>query len=174
MLGKCVGYFDSPDSYLPLAIRNLIGNSEFLDCPRESECEKSLFETSKFYLAFESRNCTDYITEKMWRVLRTNMIPVVLQPGKEFYRQVAPPESFIHAEDFGFDMKLLAAYLHRVSTDFKTYLKHHAWKFEHEVVFTEERSERRRLCELCTKLNTESSEIYYGRVADWFESECSD
>lgn len=174
VLGRCSGYFERPGSFLPLDLDNFLSNSESLDCQRESDCEKRLFAESKFYLSFESRNCTDYITEKFWRILRTDMIPVVLQPSKEVYEQVAPPESFIHAQDFGFDMKKLAAYLHSVSTDFKLYLKHHAWKFEYNVVFSSRQSERRRLCELCAKLNTETSEIYYTRMANWFESECFD
>lgn len=173
VLGRCAGYFEHPDSYLPLDVANFFSYSESLDCQRESDCEARLFAESKFYLSFESRNCTDYITEKFWRILRTGMIPVVLQPSRVVYRQVAPPDSFIHAEDFEFDMERLAAYLHKVSTDFKTYLKHHIWKFEYDVVFTGRQNERRRLCELCAKLNTVTSEIYYSRVADWFESECS-
>ena len=74
------------------------------ECGSNSECESREFKLNKFYLSFESRNCTNYITEKLWRILRTNMIPVVIQPSREFYEQVAPPDSFIHAQDFDFDV----------------------------------------------------------------------
>ena len=125
-----------------------------------------------FYLSFESVNCTDYLTEKLWRILRTNMIPVVLQPSKENYLRIAPPDSFIHAEDFDFDAKKLANYLDVVSSDIHEYHKYQKWKTDHDVVFSGEHCERRRLCELCTKLNTETSRIHYGNVADWFNDGC--
>ena len=82
-------------------------------------CKKAEYETeiaeNKFYFAFESKNCSNtYITEKFFRTLRHNIIPVVFQPNREFYEVFAPPDSFIHAQDFDFDAKKLAEYLHKV------------------------------------------------------------
>ena len=71
---------------------NIFANTR---CVRDSYCEKENLYSSKFYLAFESKNCTDYITEKFWRVLRHNIVPVVFQPAKKFYLKIAPPNSFI-------------------------------------------------------------------------------
>ena len=34
--------------------------------------------TYKFYLSFENSLCVDYITEKLWRILYFNVVPVVL------------------------------------------------------------------------------------------------
>lgn len=53
-------------------------------CNRYSKCETGEFLKHKFYLSFESKNCSNYLTEKLWRILRTDMIPVVLQPAKSF------------------------------------------------------------------------------------------
>lgn len=123
-------------------------------------------------MSFESVNCTDYLTEKLWRILRTGMIPVVLQPNKANYIKIAPPGSFIHAEDFDFDAERLATYLNKVSLDFNEYRKYHLWKHEFNVVYSGVNTEKRRMCELCTKLNSEKSVIYYRKIAGWFNEGC--
>ena len=52
----------------------------------------------QFYLAFENSLCGDYITEKFWKVLSYNVVPVVLN-GVNMTR-VAPPHSYIDIKDF--------------------------------------------------------------------------
>lgn len=172
VLGRCADYFANPNSLIPLFIRDWFFVNKTPQCGRNSKCENELFSKSKFYLSLESKNCTDYLTEKIWRVLRTNMIPIVFQPSKENYNQIVPPLSFIHAQDFDYDAKRLAQYLNVVSTDFRTYLKHHAWRFDYDVVYTAKHAEKRRLCELCSKLNTETSLIYYNKISEWFDRGC--
>ena len=56
----------------------------------------------KFYLAFENAyHCTDYISEKFWRnAFGSNLVPIVWGPHIDDIRAVAPPNSFIHAEEF--------------------------------------------------------------------------
>jgi hypothetical protein len=71
-----------------------------------------------------------------------------------------------------YDPRKLANYLDKVSNDIELYRKHLAWKKEHNVVYSQAQCERRRLCELCTKLNTETSGVYYGSVSKWFNQDC--
>ena len=52
----------------------------------------------QFYLAFENSLCADYITEKFWKVLPYNAIPVVLNVVN--MSQHAPPHSYISINDF--------------------------------------------------------------------------
>jgi hypothetical protein len=141
-------------------------------CKRFSECEKKIFETSKFYLAFESLNCSDYITEKFWRSLSYGLIPVVLQPPKRYYEHVAPYNSFIHVEDFDFDMKKLAVYLKRVVNDYNLYATYFKWKFNYKISFTEHDVESYRLCEFCARLNSETSSIHYKSISKWYNKKC--
>ena len=54
--------------------------------------------THKFYLSLENSICKDYITEKFWKVLPYNVIPVVLN-GVDM-TTVAPPHSYIDIKDF--------------------------------------------------------------------------
>ena len=85
---------------------------------------------------------------------------------------MAPPGSFIHAQDFDYDPIKLGVYLNSVSKDFSLYKKYFQWKIEFENVFSGKKVEARRLCELCTLLNTERSSIYYESVSKWFNSDC--
>jgi alpha-1,3-fucosyltransferase len=48
----------------------------------------------KFYLSFENSVCRDYISEKFWKALNNNIVPVVL--GGADYSRVAPPKSYIN------------------------------------------------------------------------------
>jgi hypothetical protein len=142
------------------------------ECRRKSDCELAEFASHRYYLSFESKNCSNYITEKLWLILRTHMIPIVMQPSKEFYELNAPRNSFIHLQDFGYDHARLAEHLKRVDTDFNLYLSYHEWRMEREVAYSGRLTERRRFCEMCTKLNTETSTIYYNKVSDWYNQNC--
>jgi hypothetical protein len=141
-------------------------------CDRNSNCEEYELKKNKFYLSFESQNCTNYITEKFWRILNANSIPIVLQPTKAFYELIAPPSSYIHAQDFDYDASKLAEYLRVVSNNFEEYFKYQKWRLTHDISFANKQTEARRICELCTKLNTETSRIYYPKLSKWFNSGC--
>ena len=52
----------------------------------------------QFYFAFENSLCEDYITEKFWKVLNFNVIPVVLNGVN--MSTVAPPHSYIDIKQF--------------------------------------------------------------------------
>jgi hypothetical protein len=53
-------------------------------------------------LAFENAyHCTDYISEKFWRnSFSFELVPVIFGPHVDDVRKVAPPNSFIHADEF--------------------------------------------------------------------------
>ncbi|CAF3355950.1 unnamed protein product, partial [Rotaria sp. Silwood2] len=70
-------------------------------CHRHSHCETFELSKNKFYLAFESQSCRDYITEKFWRSLAYGTIPIVFGPhDKQSVEKIAPPNSFIYTGDF--------------------------------------------------------------------------
>ena len=72
------------------------------------EAMSNLQNQYKFYLAFENSNCPDYITEKLWRILDSNIVPVVMGGGN--YTRDAPQNSVINVNDFP-SVKALADYL---------------------------------------------------------------
>ena len=59
---------------------------------------KMLESKYKFYLSFENAVCKDYVTEKFFKVLNYDIVPVVL--GGADYSKLAPEKSYIDARDF--------------------------------------------------------------------------
>ena len=53
---------------------------------------------SQFYLSLENSLCRDYITEKFWKILPYNVIPIVLNAVD--MATIAPPHSYIDIKDF--------------------------------------------------------------------------
>ncbi|KAK2193193.1 hypothetical protein NP493_14g07032 [Ridgeia piscesae] len=101
-------------------------------CPRTKEayCDTVLLnQTYKFYLSFENSLCTDYITEKVYRILDLNVVPIVL--GYSHYSDLLPPYSFIDVRDFD-SPKSLAVYLEMLSNNDTEYNKYFAWKETHK------------------------------------------
>ena len=82
----------------------------------------------KFYLAFENgHDCRDYITEKFWdNGLLSGRVPVVWGPKKKDVVALAPPGSFIHADDFHSPANL-AAYLLYLNRSKTAYRRYFAW-----------------------------------------------
>ena len=83
----------------------------------------------KFYLAFEnSVHCPDYITEKFWRnSIKAGLVPIVWGPTKEDVLKVAPPNSFIHTEDFKTPSDLVKR-LNYLNRNYTAYMEYHKWR----------------------------------------------
>ncbi|CAG5111975.1 Oidioi.mRNA.OKI2018_I69.chr2.g6240.t1.cds [Oikopleura dioica] len=83
----------------------------------------------KFYLAFENAfHCNDYISEKFWRNSFNNeLVPVVYGPHPDDVKAVAPPNSYILAEDFD-SPKELVEYLEYLDKNNTAYMEYHAWR----------------------------------------------
>ncbi|XP_071814734.1 uncharacterized protein [Apostichopus japonicus] len=82
----------------------------------------------KFYIAFENSCCSDYITEKFWQALAEfELVPIVVGASKEDYQRVAPPNSFIYADDFD-SVRELARYIRKVATNTTLYNQYHHWR----------------------------------------------
>ena len=96
---------------------NTYGACGKFKCKRGSPaCEKTL-DSHKFYLALENSECADYITEKFWRnSLQRGLVPMVYGAPREDYARVAPPNSFIHLQDFA-SMSELADYIRLVDSN---------------------------------------------------------
>jgi glycoprotein 3-alpha-L-fucosyltransferase len=147
----------------------LVSNYQ-LSCSRDSPCELEHLNSFKYYFGLESRNCSDYITEKLWRSLYYKIIPIVNQPSRESYSHFnIPPEAIIHLEDFNFDAKKLASHLKTVDSNFMMYKNYLKWIYDYTDVFFKPKDiEPRRFCDLCQKLNEEKNLIYYNNIDDFF------
>ena len=68
-------------------------------CQYSSVCFNHLINSPfQFYLSLENSLCQDYITEKFWKILPYNMIPIVLNGVN--MSNTAPPHSYIDIKDF--------------------------------------------------------------------------
>ena len=62
------------------------------------ECFVEIAESYQFYLSFENSLCKDYATEKLFRALAADLVPVVM--GGANYSNIVPPKSVINVKDF--------------------------------------------------------------------------
>lgn len=119
-------------------------------CTHSKNCD-NLFSSYKFYLAFENSVCTDYITEKFWRTLGWNSVPITLT--RDFYTpDVVPPNSFISVEDFP-TVKALAEYLLYLDKNDTAYNEYFTWK--KEFVYAGMSQMRDTACDICDALHNE-------------------
>ncbi|XP_071814779.1 alpha-(1,3)-fucosyltransferase C-like [Apostichopus japonicus] len=110
---------------IPIDMYGACGSKEHL--PRGSSAT-ALLQTYKFYIAFENSCCSEYITEKFWQALADfELVPIVVGTSKTDYERVAPPNSFIFADDFD-SVRDLARYIRKVATNTTLYNQYHHWR----------------------------------------------
>ncbi|XP_067945383.1 glycoprotein 3-alpha-L-fucosyltransferase A-like [Watersipora subatra] len=121
-------------------------------CPKKVDitCEVEAHYPYRFYLAFENSLCTEYITEKFWKRLKSegNFVPVALGGlSVQEYTDIAPPDSFIHVYNFS-SVKALGKYLQHLMTDDAAYNKYHEWRQHYSVSL-----DKGKPCGLCKSIN---------------------
>ncbi|XP_067945382.1 alpha-(1,3)-fucosyltransferase fut-1-like [Watersipora subatra] len=113
-------------------------------------CEAEAHYPYRFYLAFENSLCTEYITEKFWKRLKSegNFVPVALGGlSVHEYTDIAPPDSFIHVYNFS-SVEALGKYLPHLMTDDAAYNKYHEWRQHYSVSL-----DKGKPCGLCKSIN---------------------
>ncbi len=147
--------------YLPIDIFGECNNKE---CPYN--CNEMLSAEYKFYLAFENSWCQDYVTEKLYRPLLHNAVPIVMGGAK--YSRFAPPYSYINARDFDSPQKL-ADYILLLNRTDNLYAKYFKWKKYVDVVSVDNYG----LCDLCRMAHdiTLPSKIYTDIKQWWVGNE---
>ena len=124
---------------------HIYGKCGSYSCSRhhEAACNSMLEREYTFYLAFENSLCRDYITEKIYRTLRLNVIPVVLTHPDNL--RLLPNGSYIDAGSFK-SVKSLAEYMHTVGRDGTLYNSFFKWKSRY---VSEKLSPQEELCLPC-------------------------
>lgn len=157
-------YVKELQKYIDVDIYGTCGKTK--GCPSSSS---SCFETYipsryKFYLGFENSVCTDYVTEKCFRTLRTEIIPVVY--GGTNYTRDTPPHSVINVMDFK-SPRQLAEHLLWLGRNETEYLKYFEWKNRYRFIETRGES----FCKLCQILHQKNAKPKtYGDVYQWWKS----
>ena len=158
-------YVQELSKYIPITILGGCGTHRCL--PGEA-CFQTLNVTHKFYLSFENSLYKDYVTEKLYRVMRYDLVPVVL--GLANYSALLPPKSYIDIRDFA-SPKQLAEYLHVLNGNDTLYNEYFRWKRKW-------RSGNKRapfLCQLCQMLNENEGKMnIHEDVEAWLLEGCVD
>ena len=153
---------------------DIYGSCGPLKCPKSDDCFQMAEKNYKFYLSFENSLCKDYVTEKAFRAMKYNIIPIVY--GSADYHSVLPDQSFIDASNFT-SAKQLAEFLNHVSSDKELYNSYLNWKKYYDVV---EYDYKEQMCRVCEKLHKGINSMTDGPILmkrdliDWWykQSDC--
>ena len=120
----------------------------------------------KFYLGFENIFCHEYVTEKVFNILKLWVVPIVM--GAANYQDVTPPHSVINVKDFE-SPKMLASYLMELINDDEKYEEYFQWKTDHHVLGMNE-AFRSGFCDLCERLNEpdQKQKGSYEHLDEWW------
>ncbi|XP_019612235.2 alpha-(1,3)-fucosyltransferase 7 [Rhinolophus sinicus] len=119
-----------------------------------------------FYLAFENSQHPDYITEKFWRnALAAGAVPVVLGPPRATYEAFAPPDAFVHVDDFGSARELAAFLTGMNESQYRRYL---AWRHRLRVRLLGDWRER--FCAICARYPHLPRDQVYQDLQGWFQA----
>ncbi|KAK4021600.1 hypothetical protein OUZ56_003511 [Daphnia magna] len=104
----------------------------------------------------------DYVTEKLYRPLQYNAVPVVY--GGADYSMYLPTGSYVNAMDFD-SPERLANYLNKLMVDDKLYLSYYRWKAKYVV----KNKPEDRMCQLCQLLgDPETKDKSYADIVEWW------
>lgn len=134
--------------------------------PLCSDCLLPTVARYLFYLAFENSQHRDYITEKFWHnALMAGAVPVVLGPPRACYEAVAPPDSFVHVDDFGSARELAAFLLGMNESRYRGYFR---WRERFRVKLFNDW--RQRFCAICTRYPHLPRNQVYQDLHSWFQA----
>lgn len=130
-------------------------------CSEYAKCDKMLDEQYRFYLSFENSLCPDYVTEKLYRALAHNVVPVVL--GGADYSKYLPEGSYVDARHFK-NASQLARFLKEVASSEETYSSYLSWHELYDVV----EHPMDNWCALCRLMTTPDVRKSYPDIAAWW------
>lgn len=119
----------------------------------------------KFYIAFETSLCNDYITERFFRNFNYNWIPVVR--GGADYHRLLPPGTFIDTSDFA-SVSALVEYLNDLGNNKNKYNAYLREKDNYKSIL---HGQDGAFCEICSRLNNVSKfRKTYANISDYLNT----
>ena len=134
-------------------------------CPPNVDCREFVGNKYKYYFAFENSNCKDYITEKFFKMLKYDLIPVVVGGGN--YSRFIPKSAYINAMEYE-SPKDLAKYLTYLDSNKTAFNSYFQWK--KHVNFLDYTVEYAFICEMCIQLHLETFTGIKHKVIDDFDT----
>ena len=122
-------------------------------------------------MAFENTYCLDYVSEKLYRSLLYDMIPIVY--GKVNYTAYSPEHSVIDILDFP-NPKVLADYLLYLVENPVMYSRYFQWKKTFAIIQSRTEIFAHAFCRLCEILHDTNYAYrdYRNISAWWLEETC--
>ena len=169
------GVFSKRDDYVRELDRYITvdkyGRCGDLVCPKDwlghdQNCLDMVNRNYKFYLAFENSLCEDYVTEKFFKILPLDVIPVVR--GSADYLKFVPHRWFINTKDYK-TPKDLAKYLSFLDRHPQEYRKYFKYKEMYDMKGYFGIKDIPSWCDLCEKLNDPKEPVkYYTDIRNWW------
>ncbi len=136
--------------HIPVDVYGACGNLSLNCAFKEEGCFDGVAKRYFFFLAFENSHCKDYVTEKLYRTLTMDLVPVVM--GGADYRKLLPSHSYIDAKDFK-SPRNLAEYLLKLANNTEEYLSYFGWKKNLIADNVHDAAYNLGLCKLCDILH---------------------
>nr|XP_027206511.1 alpha-(1,3)-fucosyltransferase C-like [Penaeus vannamei] len=140
-----------------------------LKCRQNALCMQMLEKRYKFYLSFENSLCLDYATEKFFKILKLDIVPIVY--GLANYSAIAPPHSFIDALAFrsAQDLAHYILYLDKNDTAYNEYFR---WKPHYDLQDRQIHTANV-FCDMCERLHSDNTTKTFDAL-EWFvhDSKC--
>ena len=131
-------------------------------CDNGDDCDMMIYHKYKFFIAFENSLCKGYVTEKPWKALMYNAVPIVL--GHANYSDILPKDSFIDVRNFSSPAEL-ADYINEVDQDDRLYNSYFRYQMDYRVMYTGVPH----ACTLCEYLHEHINDTkIYKRVDLWW------
>ncbi|XP_059167210.1 alpha-(1,3)-fucosyltransferase C-like [Physella acuta] len=163
-----LAYVKEMQKYIDIDIYGRCGNKSSCRRGGPSDCMAQELTNYSFYLSFESAMCTDYITEKAFKMYIDNNYIVPVVRGLVDYDQVLPKGSFIDAAKFQ-SPKDLALFLKSLRTDYVRYSEYLRIKEGYRNYWTEGV-----FCGTCKGVVNESLRPKRYDILQWMNSQCRD
>lgn len=145
---------------------DVYGKCGNLTLPRNSAHELRLLEDNyKFYLSFENSLCVDYVTEKLFKVMNSIVIPVAFS-GADLNRFV-PKKSYINANEFK-TVEELAKQLKFLAENPEEYVKYFWWRKNYRVRTP---SYDCKICEFFNNPRLFYKRESYSNLNDWYSKD---
>lgn len=133
-------------------------------CPGDFQSCDKLLSKYQFYLAFENSDCKDYVTEKYWRSLKHNQIPIVA--WRTPIRGIVIPGSFINVYDFE-NFEDAGSYIQKVAGNETLYNSYFQWKFFYTL---ETGNRNSHFCTLADTLEKKYPRMFYHNMYGWIHN----
>lgn len=143
-----------------------------------AKCLQMMNMTYKFYLSLENSLCKDYVTEKFWKILPYNVIPIVLN-GVDM-TTIAPYHSYIDVKQFS-SFQDFAEHIVSVSQNDSLFASYFWWRDFYQArpcdhgITCHGSSFTDAYCKLCAKLHHQPAEtkVMTDIKAWWTDGACN-